>query len=243
MQRRNHVVKRALGVIHHQLHVDLRVARATHVVRERKAALPTGRDVLAPKAFEDDGGILRVDRHRRNVRQVRSGVGGSEALGIRHRGHSGRQRIARVDLRVEDRAALNAAHRPPRDPRIRITRHVAILFRIGIDDQRGGMMLFRELGLYSAIALAVAGEDDFSFDAHAKRRQFAVIIERAVICVDDRSGHISRRRINVECADGALVVCGVIAVERRSGVAERLCARASRARVALRAAAAAMRCS
>ena len=81
-------------------------------------------------------------------------------------------------------------------------------------------MLFRELGFDSAIALAVTREDDFSFNAHAERGQFAIIIERAVICVDDGSGYISGRRINVECADGALVVCGGIAVERRLGSGE-----------------------
>ena len=82
------------------------------------------------------------------------------------------------------------------------------------------MMLFREFRFYSAVALAVTREDDFSFDAYAKRRQLAVIIERAVICVDDGSRYIPRRRINVEGADGALVVCGGIAVERRLGSGE-----------------------
>ena len=93
------------------------------------------------------------------VRRLASGSGGN----------AGRERVAGIELRVDDGAALDAAHRAPGAVGECVALRGAVVFRIGVEDQGRGFVLFGELGFDAAIAFAVAGEDDFAFDAGRRR--------------------------------------------------------------------------
>ena len=107
----DHVVDWPLLVIHDELHVNFGVAGA-EVIGEREAALPIGGNGFSGEIAEDYGGILRVDRHGGDAREA-GGVGGRETLCVRRGGNAGRERIAGIDLGVDDGAALDAADRAP----------------------------------------------------------------------------------------------------------------------------------
>src|SRR5579875_2589464 len=124
--------------------------------------------------LEDDGSILRADGQRGNMREA-GGIGGRNALGARQGWDFGGERVARIDLRIENRAALNSAERTPGTVGERVAGGEAVLLRIGVEDQSCRVMLLGENGFDATIAAAIAGDDDFSFDADAETGELAVI--------------------------------------------------------------------
>ena len=190
----DHVVDRPLLIVHHELHVNFGVARA-EVIRERQTALPVRGNGCAAEIAENHSGILCVDRHGGNVRKIR-GVGGREALGGCRGGDAGRERIAGINLRVNNRAALDAAHRTPRTVRECVALRVAVVLGIGINNQRGGFVFVGELRFDAAITSAIARDDDFAFDVHAGGSKRAVIVLHAVVHIDDGRGDFSGRRVS-----------------------------------------------
>ena len=205
---RDDVVDFSLLIIHHDFQMNGGLAGAG-VIGDWQAALPGARDFCAGEMREDRGGILRVDGHHGNARKA-ARVGGRNALRVGSGRDARRERIAGIDFSVEDRAALDGAHRPPRAARVNVAGIVAVIGRIGINQQRGGFVFFGKFRLDAAISVAVTHENDFSRDAGAERFELAVIVGRAVIGVNDGRRDFTGRRVSIEADRGAGIVRALV---------------------------------
>ena len=157
----HHVPDRLDGVVHAHPQPDLRRAGA-EVVGEGQPALPLTRRHRAAEVLQDDAGVGIRERQHRQVGHV-GGVGGSDARCARDRRAVGGGGVAGVVEDVEHRAALHARGRPPGAVGIGVAAVVAVVFRVGVDDQRRRFVFFRYFGLHAAEAAAVARNHYFAF--------------------------------------------------------------------------------
>ena len=188
-------------IIHLELHAHGRIA-GPNVISERQSALPALGDVWAAKILKYRSGILSVDRECGDAREIGS-IGWGNSRGIKRSGNTRREWIAGINLRIEDRAALNAAHRTPGAAREWIAGHVAVILRIGIEDKPEGFVLFGKFRFDAAIAMAIARDGNLSLDTNTERIERPIILGHPVVDIDDRRADFGRGRIRVESYDGA----------------------------------------
>ncbi len=162
--------------------------------------------------------MLRVavgDRQRRDL-QDRLGFFAGQALGVLGGAHARRQRIARIERHVLDRAALDALRRPLPALGPHVVAPIAVVARVRIDQAADRAVLLRELGLEAPPAAAVAGDDDLALDADAPALERLVVVGHAVVDVDQlggdvavalvgevggkRAGRVARRAVAVDLA-------------------------------------------
>ncbi len=115
------------------------------------------------------------------------------ALGQVGRGSDARRGgIAGIAKEVLHRSSLHGGVGPPRALGILVALEVAIIDGIGVDDDAGGSVLCRHEWLYAAEVLAIAHQDQLSFQVDAQLFQLLEIFRPAIIGVDNLGGHITR---------------------------------------------------
>src|SRR6267378_7590574 len=117
------------------VHLHSRRAR-TNMVGKRQRSLPFTRRGLAAEVLENRRGVGVRKRSHGNLRQL-LGFGGRNALGIRQRRSGRHSRGGWVSGKREHesyRSPLHAARRAPRPLRISVAAIIAIVFRVGIND-------------------------------------------------------------------------------------------------------------
>ena len=112
----------------------------------------------------------------------------------RRRGDIRRGGVARILEHVLHRAALHPGIRTPRAVGIFVTLEVAIVGRIGIDDDSGSSSLLRQVDLDSAEVHSVANQNDLSRNADVQVVQLLEIFRAPVIDVDSVGGHVTGGR-------------------------------------------------
>ena len=114
------------------------------------------------------------------------------------RGHIRRSGVARILEHVLHRAALHAGVRAPRAVGIFVTLEVAIVGRIGIDDDAGSAPLLRQVHLHSAEVHAIAGKNDLPRNTDVHLFQLLEILGAPVIDIHRVGGHVTGGRRAVE---------------------------------------------
>ncbi len=106
------------------------------------------------------------------------------------------QRIAGHDVVVGDAATLQVAGRSPRTLGEHLAPVGAVFGRIGVDDHRRRALAFGGERLEAAVAVGirVADDDDLARRIDAVLAQQRVVGRVAAVGVDDRRGHVARRR-------------------------------------------------
>ena len=119
----------------------------------------------------------------------------ADSVRARRRGPPRGERIARDDVVVRDAATLEMAVGPPRSLREDLTPRVAVLHRVGVDDDAGRAFPLRGQRLEPAIAvrIRVADDDDFALRIDTGRAQPIVVLGVAAVGVDDRRGDVTGR--------------------------------------------------
>jgi hypothetical protein len=92
---------------------------------------------------------------------------------------------------------LHAILGTPAAPWIGFAGAVAVVARIGIDQAADRAMFLRELGLESAPATAVAGDDDLAAHVDAAARELLVIVGHALVGVDEAGGDVTVATVGV----------------------------------------------
>ena len=138
--------------------------------------------------------------HARRVRQIRG------------RGNAGGSRIAGIFEEVLDRAALHAGFGPPRTVGVRIALVVAVVLRIGVDDDAGGAALLGDVDLDATEVSTVAGNDDFAVQIDVLAGEFVEVFEPAVVGVNDFGVDVAGTGRAVEGIHDARIVVEGIAI-------------------------------
>ncbi len=159
------------------------------------------------------------ERHRRD--------GGQAAyLGERQTPRCGQTRrrrdirrggVARILEHVLHRAALHPGIRAPRAVGIFVTLEVAVIRRIGIDDDAGCSSLLRQVDLDPAEIHSVANQNDLSRNADVHVLQLLEIFRAPVIDIDSVGGHVTGGRRAIEGRQHAGIILVGIVVDMLAG--------------------------
>ena len=160
-------------------------------------------DLAGPRAVREGESTLKIRRRRRagelleNLsrfapRQHRRGdvgKGGCRRWIEPHRvgecRHARRERIAVPEPAVFAVASLKELLSPPETVGPRLASHEAVVRRIAVDQNARSAGLFRRSQLDRAMAVPVAGDDEFAADVNAQRGQLRVVGWKAVVHVHD----------------------------------------------------------
>ena len=196
----DHVPDGAFRVIHFEPQLQLDRAGPTHVIAEGKRPLPLARSDRTAHAFKDRARIVIREGHRRDGGQAVHLRNGEPLRRSQRRrgGYIRRGRVARILEQVLHRTALHRAIRSPGTVRVFVTLKVAIVGRVGIDDDASGPMLLRQVDLHAAEVHAIARQHNLARDADVQVFQFFKIFRPAVIHVDHIGGDVAGRRGAVE---------------------------------------------
>ena len=197
-----------------KVHLHFR-GTGTDVVSKRQRALPLARRERPAEVFENRRSIGVRKRSHGNLRQL-LGLGGRHALRI-GQSRSGRHaRCGRVSGKLEhesDRSALHAARRAPRPFRIGVAAVVAIVFRVGINDDSGRAAFLRHERFHAAKILAVTDDDDLAAHIDVHLLQLVKVSGRAVVRIDNFRLGVARGRHAVVRRHDARIVLKWIAVD------------------------------
>ncbi len=206
------------------VHVDLDVqlCRAgADVVGDGERALPVRRCDRSAEVFEDRLRIAPGHRHGRNPRHRTRLVHWNSLRPVKRR-PARRQRVAGDDEVVGDGAALDVTRRAPRTLREDVALAVAVIHRVGVDDQRRDAAPLGLPGLETTIAVGVrvADDGDLAAGVDALCDQSVVVLGVAAVGVDDVRGDVAGARhaeIGEVRADSVRVLVHRVAVlgERR----------------------------
>ncbi len=106
-------------------------------------------------------------------------------------GNAGSLRIARILEEILHRSALHAAVGTPWTHRVGVALVVAIILRIGVDDDADGAALLGDVDLHAAEIRAVADDYDLAVQVDLLFREFVEVFEPAVVCVDRFARHVA----------------------------------------------------
>ena len=165
-------------------------------VGEGKSAAPVFGNGFALQGFEEGLGVGVGDGEHGNLGDRLDLVEGDE-LDAGFGADAGGLRVTGVDRHIHHAAALRAFGRTHGAFGIRLAAVVAVVFGVGVDDAADGAVLGSDLGLDAAPGLAVAGDDDGSFDGDTHGVEFLVVRGRAVVDVDERCGDVAIARVGV----------------------------------------------
>ena len=182
------------------VHFHVRGHRAREPVLDRQRALPISRRLRAVHLFEQWFRVAPRKRKRRDFRQ-RPRFFRLDVPCARNRSPAWRCRVAWHDIVVSNRAALNVAFWPPRSVGKNFSPRVAILRRIGINQQRRCAFAFRRQRFEPTIAvrIRIAHQDDFPFDADAVFAQQIIVFRIPAVRVDHFRRDVARSRISKVC--------------------------------------------
>src|ERR1017187_2272025 len=188
LQHREDVAHRLHPPVERELQVSLR-GTGPEVIREGQRAAPRlGRDG-ARESLQERQRVGPRERQDGNLRERRR-VLAVEALRVLRRADAGRERVAREDRHVRDRAALRPGLVSEAALRIRVALEIAVVPRIGVDEPTPGPVLEDHLRLYAAPRAPVAREDYLALHVPAASLELLVILRHAVVPVDDLGGHV-----------------------------------------------------
>ena len=149
-----------------------------------------------------------------NLRHI-GGALGRDALAvgqIGHRGNSRRGGIAGIAEQVLDGAALHRGIGTPRPLGILVALEIAVIPRIGVDDDACRPVLLRNKRLHPAKVFSVADDDDLALHVNAHLLQLLEVLKTAIVGVNHLGGNVARRREFVEGRQNARVVLeGIVA--------------------------------
>ena len=156
---------------------------ATDVIGDRQAAPEVLRRQRSPHSLQKRLGVGIGDGQGGDVQQRRRRLA-RQTFGVLGRADARRQRIARIDHHLLDRAALDPVGGAQRPLGVGIALAIAVISRIGIDQGPDGAMLFGQLRLQTAPALAIAGDDNLALDRNAQPFQRQIVFGHTVIDID-----------------------------------------------------------
>ena len=197
----------AESVVLLQQQVNLHRAGA-HVIGEGQRALPGVGRFWTAERLQNGCGVTIGQRGRGNFWLV-GGVGERDAFvggQVWCGGEAWRRWIAGILEEILNRAALDAALGAIGAVRIDISLVIAVVGRIGVDDDSGRTVLLGDVNFDAAEIFSVADDDDFSFDADVLGGKLSKIFGRAVVGVDDLGGDIAGGGIGVVGGGDTLVV-------------------------------------
>ncbi len=192
---RNHIVELLLVPIEFQLQMHFGGAWPD-AVRNRQPTAPLYRRHPPLQRRQQRLRIRIRNWHHRYLGQ-RHRLVERQPLGFRRRAHARRQRIARIYRHVHHAAALHAVFGAIRPGRKSLSRRVAVVAWIGVDQAPDGAVLGRHLGLDAAPTASVARDHNRAFYRHALPVQRFVILRHAVVDVHQRPGHVAIDRVRV----------------------------------------------
>ena len=169
-----------------------------HMVSERKRAAPTRR---RHRSFERGQQRLGVAVGNGQHRNLRDGLGLAQRQphGFRCGAHARGQWVARINRHVHHTAALYAVARTPGALRKNLTREIAVLMRIRVNDAAYSAMFGGHFWLDAAPGCAIACNHDCAFHGNPKPFELLVVIRNAVVDIDQRRGDVAIHGIGVIC--------------------------------------------
>ena len=143
----------------------------------------------------------------------------SESIGSRLApltdGPFGRRGVARPEREELDAPALDRRAGPERAVGIDVALGVAVVGRVGVDQDARRPALLGVADLQAAEELAVADQDDLVLDVDPQLLEGGEVLGPAVVRVDDLPGDVARDAVAVEGGEG--VGAGRVLVGRRAG--------------------------
>ena len=202
-ERGDDVVNRLQAPVRFHQQMYFRSARS-QVIGDRQGAAPGRRRHRTGQSGENG---LRIGPRYRQHRNLHQGgrIFDGQARRTCSRSHARRQRIARIQRHISDRAALYAARGAPPAGRIRIAGCIAIFMRVRVDQAAHGAMFMGQLGLQSAPTAAIACQYDLAGHTDTPTRQFQVIRVHAEIHIDDIGRDVAIGAVDVvrrQCTGG-----------------------------------------
>ncbi len=191
---RDHVIHRLDIPVGKHLQVYFRRPRP-HVITQRQRSAPFFGSIRPRDRRQQRLRIRIRNRQNRDLLDHRR-IFNRQTLRIFRGAHSGSQWISRI-IRVLYAPALYAVLGTERSFRKYVSLGVSIIFRIGIDQAANRAMLRRNFRFDPTPPAAIACDDDRTLHRHTHAMEFLVILPHAVIDIDQRSCHISIRRICV----------------------------------------------
>ncbi len=180
--------------LHAGVHVHFHVSfhRAGEAIRDGQSALPIFRGFRTIHVLEKRFGIAPRKRERRNLRQ-RARFFRRDVLCAGDGSPTGSRGITRNNVIVGYRAALNVTLRAPRAIGENFAMCVAVVGRIGINEQGSRVFPFRGERLEAAITVGIriADENDFALYADAIFPKQIVILRIAAVRVDNFGGDVA----------------------------------------------------
>jgi hypothetical protein len=189
-----HHPDRADLVVHPHHHAQLG-RPGTRVISDGQSPLPVVRRQRATQRLEDRLHLSPRHRNRRDARH-RTRLCDGNALCIGQGGPARRERIARHQKVVGDRAALDVALRPPGAVRENLSLLEAVFHRVGVDEHRPDPAPLRLPRLEPAIAVGirVADHGDLAAWIDPLTLQPVVVLGVAAVRVDHLAGNVARGR-------------------------------------------------
>ena len=195
-----------------QMHPHRAVAE---VVGERQRPLPAFGDHRAAQALQNFSGVRRRERHHGNPRQ-------DVGFFLRQPPRPGRgrparrQRVAGHQEVVDVGAALQVPAGAPGTLGPGVPLEVAVLHRVGEDQQARHAVPLGHVALPAAIALEVAHQCDLAFQLHSQLQQPLEIFPAAIVRVDHGSFNVGAGCVGVPGHSGQKVIAHVrVRVEGR----------------------------
>ena len=189
----DHIPDGAQLVVLHQVHVNLHCARPAEMVGEGQCALPLARSLQPIQRLKNRRRILIRQGIRRNRRLIHLGWIG-DALRVRQVGrrrNPWRLWITWIDWQKLHAAALHTRRRAIRPARIHIATSVAVVRRVGINQNTRCAILLRDIDLYAAEVGAVTHNHNLALDTDSQRGELLEVLECAVVCVHNIGGDIA----------------------------------------------------
>ena len=182
-------------------------ALAAEMILERQSALPGLRRQRSIHVLHHRLRIVPGERHTHDFRQRHRFADGN-APRARHRRPARRQRIARLNEIVSDRAALDVRLRPPRTIGENFAFPVAVFLRVGINQNRRGAFALRRQSFESTIAVRIRIAHQHNLPAHADslRAQIVVVLRIAAVRINHRRGNFARSRISEKRTGGPRIL-------------------------------------
>ena len=219
--RADHVPDGRVLIVHLEIHMNLHAG--PHVISEGQSALPFAWRIRSAKVLEDRRSIVVAERLGWNGRQARDFVQRQPLRGgqIGPRRDAGGERVAGILEHELDGSTLHRGRRPPRAMRIHVAAIVAVVGRIGVDQNPGRALLLRDVHLHAAEVPAITAENDLAVEVDAQLFQLRKVLGAAVIRIHRFAGHVSGRRRAIESGrDARIVLERFVAVDvlrRRAG--------------------------
>src|SRR4051794_25982715 len=92
-------------------------------------------------------------------------------------------------------ATLHAAGRTPWSFRVSVSLGEAVVHRIGVNDERGGAHLLRQISLHAAKIFSVADEDDLAANVNALVGKSFEVFGAPVVGVNNIRSYVAGRRV------------------------------------------------